>query len=163
MNHNMAISEYRPSYESEVIRLILTIQQEEFQLPVSAADQPDLQNIPSLYQKNGNFWVALYNGRPVGTLGLLLLDNHQAALRKMFVEKNFRSPSFGAASSLMNQAVSWAESHQITDLFLGTADAFRRAHHFYENHHFQQISRENLPPRFSAMKIDTRFYHRHID
>ena len=94
MNHNMAISEYRPSYESEVIRLILTIQQEEFQLPVSAADQPDLQNIPSLYQKNGNFWVALYNGRPVGTLGLLLLDNHQAALRKMFVKKKFPRPFF---------------------------------------------------------------------
>lgn len=158
MNH-ITITEYKPSYEEEIIRLILTIQKDEFHLPVSIQDQPDLHHIPSVYQKNGNFWVALYQEHPVGTLGLISLNARQAALKKMFVEKDFRGAPFSAASALMDHAAAWASSHHMTDLFLGTADTFRRAHHFYENHHFQQISREELPPHFTAMKIDTRFYH----
>jgi hypothetical protein len=39
---------------------------------------------------NGNFWVALYEGKVVGNISLLDIGNQQVALRKMFVEKEFQ-------------------------------------------------------------------------
>ena len=50
-----------------VAALILSIQRQEFGLPVTLADQPDLQAIPSFYQTDcGGFWVA----EARGTIGL---------------------------------------------------------------------------------------------
>ena len=49
---------FEPSYNQEVAELIVTIQREEFNLPINLADQPDLFNIKVSYQKKGNFWLA---------------------------------------------------------------------------------------------------------
>ncbi|MGF1494018.1 MAG: hypothetical protein ACFBSC_16505 [Microcoleaceae cyanobacterium] len=39
---------------------MLTIQRDEFQLPITISDQPDLLEIPQVYQKKlGNFWTAV--------------------------------------------------------------------------------------------------------
>ena len=44
--------------------------------------------IETFYQRNhGNFWVAIYDGKVVGTVALLYIGNHQVALRKMFVKR----------------------------------------------------------------------------
>ena len=56
----MVITTYRDKYLSQIIELILTIQQKEFNIPVTLDAQPDLQKIPEIYQTGkGNFWVAL--------------------------------------------------------------------------------------------------------
>src|SRR6187402_3107981 len=46
--------------------LIVGIQRDEFQMPITLEDQPDLQDIPAFYQQGaGNFWVALSEGTVV--------------------------------------------------------------------------------------------------
>src|SRR5438105_381138 len=101
----MEIAEYSDSYQQQVIDLILDIQQNEFHVPITIQDQPDLLTIPSFYQiekanpdaLEGNFWIALHDEKLVGTLAVVRFSNQQAALRKMFVEKNFRGKKFGTA------------------------------------------------------------------
>lgn len=49
----MQISIFEPKFNQAVIDLILTIQQEEFLLPISLTEQPDLLDIENSYQKQG--------------------------------------------------------------------------------------------------------------
>ena len=63
------IHTYSEIYNHDVINLILTIQQKEFEIPIDLEAQPDLKNIPGFYQKhNGNFWVATIDNIIVGPL-----------------------------------------------------------------------------------------------
>lgn len=51
---------FEPGHAPGVVSLVLPIQQQEFEIPISIADQPDLNAIPAYYQRGkGNFWVAL--------------------------------------------------------------------------------------------------------
>ncbi|KAM3101510.1 hypothetical protein ACKFKF_07140 [Phormidesmis sp. 146-12] len=64
----MQILTYQPQYQMQVAKLILQIQREEFGLPITLEDQPDLLDIPTAYQQgNGNFWIAVENDQVIGT------------------------------------------------------------------------------------------------
>jgi len=47
----IGIRPFSPVYEKQVIDLIVAIQRKEFDIPITADDQPDLKNIPEYYQK----------------------------------------------------------------------------------------------------------------
>ena len=65
------IAPFSDADQQGVLDVILPIQQREFGIPITAADQPDLMNIPEFYQSGtGGFWVARSNGEVVGTVGL---------------------------------------------------------------------------------------------
>lgn len=52
----LTIQEYKDEYQHDIIKMILKIQQEEYSIPITEKDQPDLANIPAFYQlDNGNF------------------------------------------------------------------------------------------------------------
>lgn len=145
------------------MQVILPIQQQEFNLPVSLAAQPDLLDIANYYQTGrGNFWVALANDRVVGTIGLRDLGNGQGALRKMFVACEFRGAPLGVANLLLNTLIEWAKARKISDVYLGTTEYFHAAHRFYEKNLFIAIARESLPPSFPLMAVDTIFYQRSL-
>ena len=145
--------------EQQVIDLIVSIQQREFNMPITADDQPDLRNIPDYYQKNrGNFWVALHNEDVVGTISLLDIGNGQSALRKMFVHQHYRGPEKGTARNLLKTLLDWAKLHILREIYLGTTPFFLAAHRFYEKNGFTEISKEDLPETFPIMEVDTRFY-----
>ncbi len=56
MHTAFTIQPFTPPYTEAVAHLILGIQIGEFQVPITRQDQPDLDNIPAVYQqKNGNF------------------------------------------------------------------------------------------------------------
>ena len=77
------IAQFAPQHAQGIIKLILPIQQDEFQIPITLGEQPDLEDIPGFYQQgNGNFWVALNDRKVVGTVALLDIGSHQAALAK---------------------------------------------------------------------------------
>ncbi|MGZ8552388.1 MAG: GNAT family N-acetyltransferase, partial [Chitinophagaceae bacterium] len=83
------VDTYSDSYKQPIIDLILDIQRNEFGVAITLEDQPDLENIPSFYQKNdGNFWVAVVENTVAGTIALLDIGNARGALRKMFVHKD---------------------------------------------------------------------------
>ena len=167
----MDILPFEPRFADEVSRLIVSIQRGEFAIEITAEQQPDLADIPGFYQvRSGNFWVALAEGRVVGTISLLDIGSGQGALRKMFVHPDFRRSERGSergsasgsepgtAKRLLDALLAWARVRSFREIFLGTTAKFLAAHRFYEKNGFTVIPREALPPAFPVMVVDTRFY-----
>lgn len=156
----MRVIPFAPEFETEVVELIVSIQRDEFEIDISADDQPDLRGIASYYQTGrGNFWVAVLEGRVVGTISLLDIGAKQAALRKMFVAHASRGPALGVAKRLLETLVGWGVEQEIREIFLGTTPFFHAAHRFYEKHGFSEIPRSRLPASFPIMEVDKKFYH----
>lgn len=142
-----------------VIGVILPIQQEEFGVPITAADQPDLMAIPDFYQAaDGGFWVAKADEVVVGTIGLKDIGERQAALRKMFVAAPYRGREHGVASRLLQALLAHARARRLSRIYLGTTDKFLAAHRFYEKNGFHLVDVADLPESFPRMAVDTRFY-----
>ncbi|WP_379138887.1 GNAT family N-acetyltransferase [Paenibacillus sp. sgz500958] len=157
----VTIKPYSSQYQAGVLDLILPIQQQEYNIPITREEQPDLLQIEQFYQQNkGNFWVATVGETVVGSIALLDIQQEQAALRKMFVAKDFRGSTYGTARQLLDNALAWAREHAIMEIYLGTTVQFTTAHRFYEKHNFKSISPEQLPERFPRMQVDTVFYKR---
>lgn len=152
---------YSEEDTEKIIALILPIQQQEFGVPITIVDQPDLQAISTFYlQKGGNFWVAVNGDEVIGTIALLNIGNGQGAIRKMFVHSNYRGAECGVAQRLLDSLLAWCETKQIDEIFLGTIDTMKAAHRFYEKNGFYAIEKESLPATFPIMKVDNRFYQR---
>jgi N-acetylglutamate synthase-like GNAT family acetyltransferase len=152
------ILEYTNKFHSAVVDLVTSIQQKEFGVAITYEDQPDLQNIHGFFQKNnGNFWVAIYDGKVVGTIGLIGLGKF-GVIRKMFVHKDYRGSEFGIAKQLLNNLENWCSKHSMPKIYLGTVSILKAAHRFYEKNHYQQITEEQLPKTFPKMAVDTMFY-----
>jgi N-acetylglutamate synthase-like GNAT family acetyltransferase len=153
------IEPYTGLYKQPVIDLIVPIQQEEFNIPITVADQPDLQQIAAFYQKdNGNFWVAVTDNEVIGTIALLDIGHHQGALRKMFVHRNYRGKEHGTGQLLLNTLLTWAQQKGYTEIFLGTTEKFLAAHRFYEKNNFKEVEVADLPESFPRMAVDVKFY-----
>ncbi|ADG09267.1 N-acetyltransferase [Caulobacter segnis] len=149
---------FAPGDEDAVIAVILPIQREEFGVAITAADQPDLADIPGWYQVGaGQFWLAELDGRVVGTIALKDIGGGAVALRKMFVRAEARGPG-GVAQALLDGALAHARAHGVSAIWLGTTDAFKAAHRFYERNGFSLVEIADLPPAFPRMAVDTRFY-----
>ncbi len=155
---------FAPAHGPGVVAVILPIQQAEFGIPITLADQPDLNHVPGFYLRDdGGFWVALADGVVVGTVGLLDIGNGQAALRKMFVAASHRGPDHGVARRLLETVLMWSRSRDVREIFLGTTAEFLAAHRFYEKHGFLETTRDELPPRFPVMRVDSKFYRFALD
>ncbi|MBG9540111.1 GNAT family N-acetyltransferase [Bacillus thuringiensis] len=159
MNEKIRIIPYESTFQDEVVNLIVHIQQKEYNIPITKEEQPDLLEIGTFYQRNhGNFWVATYDDKVVGTVALLDIGNNQVALRKMFVKKEFRGKEWGASHKLLQTAISWAENKKLKDIYLGTTVEFLAAHRFYEKNGFQSVDIEDLPKSFPVLQVDKKFY-----
>lgn len=152
---------FDPAHADDVAALIVRIQREEFGIPITLADQPDLSDIPAFYQRGaGNFWVATRDARVVGTIGLRDIGARQAALRKMFVAPEFRGREHGTARLLLDTLLAWSTARAVREIFLGTTDRFQAAQRFYEKHGFREVRRIDLPATFPVMAVDSTFYVR---
>lgn len=160
---HLEIRSFSPQDEKSIKTLISKIQREEFNIPISVEDQPDLSNVTKFYQKNnGNFWVATLNNDIIGTIGLLDIGNQQLVLRKMFVKSEYRGKLLGVAQKLLNTVLHWSKEKMTREIFLGTTSQFVSAHKFYEKNGFELINKKYLPYSFPIMKVDTRFYKKFI-
>lgn len=159
ITNELQIEPFSNPYKEEVKELISAIQQQEFQVAIHINDQPDLENIPRFYQKNkGNFWIAKMNGSLAGTIALLDIGKDMAALRKMFVKKEYRGRETGVGQALLNTAISWAYEKKMKRILLGTTEKFLAAQRFYEKNNFVEIEKSSLPKEFPIMKVDVKFY-----
>ena len=159
---NINVCEYTSIYHQEIIDMILKIQQDEFKLPISIKDQPDLEDIDNFYQKRGRFWVAIDENRVIGTIGIIDIGNGNAVLRKMFVKKDYRGKDKGVSAKLLMQLLKWAAQNDFCRIFLGTTPQFLAAHRFYEKNQFIEISKDELPNNFPIMKVDKKFYRYNV-
>lgn len=156
----ISIKSFTPHMAEAVGHLIIVIQRDEFGLPLSLEDQPDLADIPGVYQKDkGNFWVALTGAdKVVGTVALADIGGGRGVLMKMFVAGVYRGARLGIGQSLLDTLLGHALDAGFSDICLGTTSAMPRAHAFYEKNGFRQIDKGDLPDGFSPMRVDTRFY-----
>ncbi|MCE7072592.1 GNAT family N-acetyltransferase [Dyadobacter sp. CY327] len=146
-------------YCNEILGLILPIQQNEFNLPITISQQPDLEDIEKYYVK---FWGAEVEGKIVGTIGLLSAGQERGAIRKMFVVKEYRGKEWQVATHLLRHLIEYCRQQSIADLYLGTIDSLKAAIKFYSKMSFQPITRESLPAEFPLMAVDNIFFHLHI-
>lgn len=157
----MEIVQYSAVFKDQVLSLILTIQQQEYGLNITAGDQPDLSSISDFYiRPGGNFWLALVDGKVVGSVALLKLNARCFALRKMFVMAEYRGSQYGVGGALLQLAERWALAQGAMSIYLGTTDQFKAAHRFYEKHGYNKIQKESLPVDFPVMSVDSVFYIR---
>ncbi len=157
--HDIVVRSFTPDQADAVRDLVLAIQQQEFGLPVTAAAQPDLLDIPGYYQRGrGGFWVALQGAQVVGCIGLLDIGQARGALRKMFVAAPFRGARFGVAQGLLETLLRCCLERGVDEVWLGTTEKFLAAHRFYEKNGFERVARSGLPTGFPVMEVDTRFY-----
>nr|WP_315028022.1 GNAT family N-acetyltransferase [uncultured Chryseobacterium sp.] len=152
------------SYSEQAVDLILTIQQKEFNIPITIQDQPDLLEIESFYQEGGgNFWGAFIDDELVGSIALVRFDERAGAIRKMFVKKEFRGKEFNIAQIVLEILISFCHEKGIDDLYLGTITVLKAAQRFYERNHFSKMEKIDLPAKFPVMSADDIFYHLKIN
>lgn len=159
-----AILPYAERDLASVRECILEIQQREFGFPITWEDQPDLHDIAAWYRAGaGEFWVAKdERGRVVGMIGLRDIGGGIGALRKMFVAKDWRGEERGVARRLVEVLIAHARAAGLRSILLGTTEAFRAAHRFYEKSGFRRVEPSAIPGAFPRMSGDTRFYRRDI-
>jgi putative acetyltransferase len=161
----ITIKTYEPQHRDQIATLITTIQQIEFQVPVTLADQPDLMMIDQYYQqRNGNFWVALNDqNEVVGTIALI--DNGEVfgTIRKMFVRADYRGKELGIAAKLFDILEKKAADAKMTALYLGTVQKLKAAIRFYEKNGFSEIQKTNLPNNYPLMPVDTMFFKKELN
>ena len=158
--NTISIKKWEKKDEQIVTDLIVSIQSKEFDIPITAADQPDLKIVDKVYQKNkGNFWVAFSGDDVIGTIGLINYAPSQVALRKMFVRKNFRGKDHNVGQQLLQTALDWCSAQKLSDIYLGTTEIFKAARRFYEKNGFVSVHQDKLPADFPRMWPDKVFYH----
>ena len=156
---SLTIASFVPGDEDAIIDLIVPIQSQEFGVAITAADQPDLRDIPGFYLPGaGAFLVARDGERVVGTIAIKDIGNAEAALRKMFVAEGYRGAPYRTGQILLDALLVHARAAGLRRVMLGTTGAFRAAHRFYERNGFVLIAKADLPAAFPLMPLDTRFY-----
>jgi GNAT superfamily N-acetyltransferase len=154
------VSEYRSSFRTEVIDLILQIQNVEYNVNISLDEQPDLLDIENSYvTPGGGFWIALdQTGHVVGTIGLQLKTQTIAVLKKLFVSPAWRGGETGCASKLFEALLAFALDRGIETIVLDTPSVATRSHSFYMRNGFRQISEAELPIRYEYPNRDSLLF-----
>ena len=155
----IVISPFHPDLGQGVQDVVLTIQRDEFGIPITQEEQPDLMDIPGFCQRGkGNFWVALAGSEVVGTIALLDIGEGLGVLRKMFLKEVWRGKKYGVAQSLLNTLLNWARDKDFCEIYLGTTAHYLAAHKFYGREGFHEIPAEELPAAFPRVVVDSKFY-----
>lgn len=142
-----------------VAALILPIQQLEFNVPITLADQPDLLDLEAFYfRPGGHFWGAFLDDELAGTIGLMAPDPSFGVIRKMFVKASFRGKPWNIAQRLLDILIAHSLQTGMDHLYLGTRSQMKAAHRFYERNGFTVIAKADLPAAFPLMAVDDTFY-----
>jgi putative acetyltransferase len=150
---------FESRFTEKIIELILNIQQNEFNVPITIHDQQDLLDIDRYYQKdNGNFWIAIDDNNVVGTIALIDCGQGVGTIRKMFVKKEYRGKEFNIAQRLLDILENAAVEGKINHLYLGTLERLQAAIRFYIRNGYNEIKKSNLPYVFPIMAVDTHFF-----
>ena len=81
------ITDYNSDHQEEIDQMMVGIEME-FSIPITSPKSPRIYEV---YQNSDHkFWVALYENKVVGTIGLSLFSNNNAVLKRMMVTKEFR-------------------------------------------------------------------------
>lgn len=129
------IQQFTASYQTSVKEFVTNILENEF--GHVGIDRPDLDDISTFYQVNkGNFWIALYEGKLIGTIGLKDY-NGVGYIKRMAVGKDFRGT--GVAQRLLEAVTKFARKQGYRKLYLSTSPNLVAANKFYRKVRFKKI------------------------
>jgi putative acetyltransferase len=132
----ISIRDYRESDKEEVYFLIDNIIHEIFSSKLSDAD--DLSDINQhYYDRGGAFYVALDQGKIVGTIGIFLMDDGKVKIKRMYVDKDYRKQGIG--QELLDKIMAFCETKRYTDITLTTYPQMSEAIRFYERNGFKHV------------------------
>jgi putative acetyltransferase len=95
----------------------------------------ELHHLPGSYtDRGGAFWVAIEDGRLLGTAGVFPVSPTAFELRKMYLRPAARG--LGLGRQLLDTAIAWCREHGATHMVLDTMEKMDRAIAFYEAHGF---------------------------
>jgi hypothetical protein len=155
----LLITPFEPRYQQQVEELVLTIQNEEFKLNITAQHQSDLPDLKAFYQdKEGEFWIAVdATDAVLGCIGFEKLDNTNGALRKMFLKKEVRgNKELNVAQQLYDMLILFAKDTGTRSICLDTPLVAHAAHRFYERNGWTMTPIEKLPHTYKIPKIDPK-------
>lgn len=156
----IAIVNFSDNYQDDITAFMDRIEKE-FAEPISHSD-PRTKKMSELAKLlTEKYWVAVSNGKAVGTIGLSILSNRTIVLKRMFISPDHRRK--GIADLLLNTLFKWAQDHTMKSIYLGTMSQFLAAHQFYERNGFEKIGRPDLPPDFPFNPVDTLFYYKSLE
>lgn len=147
------IIRFENHYQPAICEMMDQIQ-DEFEIPFR---NPNGKQISDIADDENLFWVAVNENRVLGTIGLSRIDDSNAFLRHLFVEKEARGEQ-GVAKALLETALDKARDLKYESLYLGTMEQFRAAQRFYDKNNFICIPREALPEKMPVSPMDTLFY-----
>lgn len=105
----------------------------------------DLRNIPREYQTpGGEFFLAIYNERLVGTAGIRSLGDETCELKRFYVLPDFQRQGIG--SCLLTTAIAHATAGTWRRLRLDTSSKSPVAISLFLRHGFVYIARYNEDP-----------------
>lgn len=161
---DISFQPFQKKYAKQILDLILKIQNREYGIDTSTYPQPDLFNLRHYYQKGkSRLWVALSQGKVIGTIGLLDLGNHKGVVRKFFVHKEYRGADKGVSHKLLTLLCNWAKRSHIEDIYLSTFHFFQRAQRFYEKNGFEEIGDDRLPENFPFTTENKKLYYLRLE
>lgn len=158
-NMSFRIQPFESRYQIEVVALIEQIQIGEFNIPIEVDQRQELQFISKSFQKNkGNYWVALYDEKVIGTIAVIDIEHKAFELRDFFLHQDYRGGNRGFAKKLLEVIIEWSKECDVKTIYLGTTLAFRAAHRFYEKQGFIELAKKEMPPYCQPMDCDEKFY-----
>ena len=82
-----------------------------------------------------NIWIAEQNGRPVGVIALVKVDDDLAQLRWFLIEPEMRGQGLG--HKLMSTLIDFSKEKNYKHIFLWTISILESARHLYKNYNFK--------------------------
>ncbi len=149
----ISILPYSPAFKDEVRDVIgkTLVDISVIDASVLPIDDPDLEKIEEIYFGKGRFWVALEDGRVIGTVAIRDLGEQVATLNRMFVKVDHHGS--GVGQRLFDEAMGFAQEQGFTKVVLNTHELMGRAHRFYERNGFVRVSKQG--DKFHYEKIIT--------
>jgi molybdenum cofactor guanylyltransferase len=96
---------------------------------------PDLADPHAVYDA---VWVAMLDGRVVGSVALRRLAPREVELKRMYLRSDARGR--GTGRRLLQIALLWAREHRIERIVLDTTEAMAAARRLYEAHGFVRVA-----------------------
>ncbi|MFR2533856.1 MAG: GNAT family N-acetyltransferase [Clostridia bacterium] len=123
------IIEYSSLYKEELYDFIFSIIVTDVKKEPNALKKEliDLDNIEVYYKSN--FWLAIDNGKIIGSIGLLVKDE-VGEIKRVYVSKDYRRKGIGTL--LYNKLEQISKNMKIKELQLSVGINLENAHHFYE-------------------------------
>ena len=116
-----------------------------------------------LAEPNSIFLIAELDDKPAGYAKLIVGGREEgiSAVKPIELSRLYSHQEYlgkGVGQNLMDACFELAKSQDHDVMWLGVWEYNPRAQRFYEKNGFIEVAKEQLPPSFPVMKVDSRFY-----